>query len=89
MKIIKYFQVFELLAGVAFVFIALLAHSNTLFCYTNKESCGMVEPLISLWGFLFGSALLVSGMSLNYSGKKRWLGHSLLVLVVFYAVTIH
>ena len=89
MKIIKYLQVFELFAGITFILVALLAHSNTLLCYTNKESCGMVEPLISLWGFLFGSALLVSGMSLSYSGKKRWLGHCLLTFIIFYAVTIN
>lgn len=85
---IKYLQITEVLTGLVLLLVAILAHLNTVFCITNKGSCGMMEQIISLWGILFGSALLVSGMCLGYSGKKRWLGHLLFAFIVFFAVTI-
>jgi Zn-dependent membrane protease YugP len=88
MKIVKYLQIAEVSIGMGLIAMAVLFHLNTLFCFVNKESCGMIEPLISYWAILLGSTLLVSGMCLSYPDKKRWMGHLLFALTIVFVLTI-
>lgn len=81
-------QKIEVAIGATSIVIAVFAHLNTILCFVGKESCGMAEPLVSFWGLLFGSGLLVAGMSLRYKSSIVLLSHALLAFMVFFAVTI-
>jgi hypothetical protein len=88
MIIKNFIQKLEVYSAIALIVAAIVAHINTLFCLVGKESCGMAEPLITLWGILFGSTLLVAGMSLSYSQKSYIASHLLFAFTIFFAATI-
>lgn len=88
MIIKNFIQKLEVYSAIVLMAVAVAAHLNNLFCLVGEESCGMAEPLVSFWCILFGSTLLVAGMSISYSRKAYIAGHLLFLFAIFFAATI-
>ncbi|MDJ0940832.1 MAG: hypothetical protein QNJ00_13810 [Woeseiaceae bacterium] len=78
----------ETIVGSGLVALAAAMLIESKACLMGPDFCGMVAPLYAIWGLLFGTCLVVAGLS--WPGRKIYgvLGHIPLLLAIILLATL-
>jgi hypothetical protein len=78
----------EIALGAAIVALAVLVHLVGYFCIGGSASCGMVEPILAMYGLLIGNGLLVAGLASRFGTSVAAIGHLPLACSLLYLATV-